>query len=130
MLLENPIYTNLKTFFVLSCGFLVLAERLFREPQIAITNSLSNASGGLAIGIVAGTIYNVTEKYSPKTASALRFAVAVLPTLVLTGHEIFGYSILGIGNGGDGISEVIPLILCVAAGLYATSRKNFSQIGE
>ena len=87
MLLENPIYTNLKTFFVLSCGFLVLAERLFREPQIAITNSLSNASGGLAIGIVAGTIYNVTEKYS-------------------------------------------PLILCVAAGLYATSRKNFSRAGE
>jgi len=130
MIHENSLYTNLKTFFIVSCSFLVLAERLLREPQLAIANSLGNASGGFAIGIMSGAIQNTTERYSQRMAYAIGLIVLAVPTLVISGHEILGYSIFGLGNGGDGVSEVVPLILCVAAGRYATSRRNFSRAGE
>ncbi|MEK7090912.1 MAG: hypothetical protein AAB887_00210 [Patescibacteria group bacterium] len=122
---EHSIFTSLKTFIIFSGGFLTLAERLFREPQLAIPSSFSDTAGGLVFGISAGVIYNVLEGKSKKAALYLALAAAVLPTVVLAGHEILGYSIFGIGNGGDGLHEVLPLIICLAAGLYATSRQNF-----
>ena len=122
---EHSIFTILKTFIIFSGGSLILAEKLFREPQLTIPNSFADTAGGLVFGISAGIIYNVIEGKSKKAALYLALAVAVLPTVTLAVHEILGYSIFGIGNGGDGLHEVLPLIICLAAGLYATSRQNF-----
>lgn len=126
---ENPIFTNLKAFIIFSGGALILIEKLFSEPQLNIPNSLSDASAGLVFGLFAGVIYNATEKQSKKAALYLALSAAVLPTTILAGHEILGIPIFGIGNGGSGLSEVFPLAICLAAGLYATSHNNFHREG-
>mgnify|MGYP001560008232 CR=1 FL=1 len=126
---ESPVFASLKIFIIFSGGSLTFAERLFREPQLALPNSLGDTSAGLVFGLSAAVIYNVTEGLSEKAALYLALAAAVLPTIILAGHEVLGYPIFGIGNGGDGLREVFPLIIGLAAGLYATSHQTFHGLG-
>lgn len=122
---ESPVFASLKIFIIFSGVSLTLAEKFFSEPQLAIPNSLGNTSAGLVFGLSAAVIYNVTEWLPEKAALCLALAAAVLPTIILAGHEVFGYPIFGVGNGGSGLHEVLPLIIGLAAGLYATSHNNF-----